>query len=191
MNAVNSIYWVTINYHLPLATSKARVYVWRKLRELGAENINQGVAILPSSTENIHAMEQLADKIESLQGDALVSEVRFLDPAKNEKMIELFREQTQSELLDFYRDAVAFYKQLGANKDECIRKFSKKYEKIKKRDYFNAGKSIEKDKKDFFTKFLETSELDQAFYQIWREIVKSKEGMVQKFIPAKQERTGL
>lgn len=182
---MNAIYWISINYHLPMSPSKARVYVWRKLRELGAENINQGVAILPSSEQNIHAMEQLAVKIEDMQGDATVTEMRFLDPVKNDKMIQIFRNQTQDELLAFYLDAVAFYKQLGANKDECLRKFSKKYEKIRKRDYFNAGKSLEKDKKDFFTKFFNNPDHDQTFHQMWRDIIKSKDGVVQKLIPPK------
>lgn len=44
---MGELYWIALSYHLPSDSSKSRVYLWRKLRELGAENLRPGIAVLP------------------------------------------------------------------------------------------------------------------------------------------------
>ena len=37
--------WLALGYSVPVNPSKNRVYVWRKLKEYGAEYFKQGVAV--------------------------------------------------------------------------------------------------------------------------------------------------
>ena len=56
---MGELYWIALSYHLPSDSSKSRVYLWRKLRELGAENLRPGIAVLPRTPENLRRMRQL------------------------------------------------------------------------------------------------------------------------------------
>ena len=62
--------WMGLGYNLPVNPSKNRVYVWRKLKEMGADYFKQGVAILPKNPVNLRAFGRLADKIRDLGGEA-------------------------------------------------------------------------------------------------------------------------
>ena len=52
--------WLALGYSLPINPSRNRVYVWRKLKELGAEYFKQGVAILPGNKKNSARLARLA-----------------------------------------------------------------------------------------------------------------------------------
>ena len=42
---MGELYWIALSYHLPSDSSKSRVYLWRKLRELGAENLRAKIGV--------------------------------------------------------------------------------------------------------------------------------------------------
>ena len=63
---MGELYWIALSYHLPSDSSKSRVYLWRKLRELGAENLRPGIAVLPRTPENLRRMRQLLQKIREM-----------------------------------------------------------------------------------------------------------------------------
>lgn len=46
------IRWLALGYSVPVNPSKNRVYVWRKLKEYGAEYFKQGVALLPYNRQS-------------------------------------------------------------------------------------------------------------------------------------------
>ena len=73
--AVSELYWIALSYHLPSDSSRSRVYLWRKLRELGAENLHPGIAILPHTPDNLRRMRQLLQKIREMEGDGTLAEL--------------------------------------------------------------------------------------------------------------------
>ena len=47
------IRWLALGYSVPVNPSKNRVYIWRKLKEYGAEYFKQGVAVLLNSAQSM------------------------------------------------------------------------------------------------------------------------------------------
>lgn len=57
------IRWLALGYSVPVNPSKNRVYVWRKLKEYGAEYFKQGVALLPYNRQSYTKFKYLSAKI--------------------------------------------------------------------------------------------------------------------------------
>ena len=49
--------WLGITYTVPAKPSKARVYIWRKLKELGAEYYH-GMAMVPESPKVLESVKK-------------------------------------------------------------------------------------------------------------------------------------
>ena len=139
------ISWLALSYNLPINPSTARVYTWRKLRELGAEYLRQGVALLPNTAQSNQQLTLLAQKIRQMGGEASLLEMRFLDPHAEQEMAARFEKQSQDayeELLEDCAATVLRLKKLGnpptAKETEAIRRMVKRYCHVRARDYFRA-----------------------------------------------------
>lgn len=82
--------WIALVYSVPASPSKARVFVWRRLRALGAQALRPGMALLPNNKESLTAFEALRKKIEDFSGDAVLLEMNFINPAENDAMRRRF-----------------------------------------------------------------------------------------------------
>lgn len=51
--------WLSVSYNVPIQPSKNRVYIWRKLKEMGAEYLKHGVAVLPNTHRNLQNIRTL------------------------------------------------------------------------------------------------------------------------------------
>ena len=71
----DSAEWIALSYSVPASPSKARVFVWRRLRALGAVTLRPGLAALPNSSEGKRSFALLAGKIRELGGEPLVLEM--------------------------------------------------------------------------------------------------------------------
>ena len=85
--------WLALGYSVPINPSKNRVYVWRKLKEYGAEYFKQGVALLPYTRTSYTKFKYLSGKILEMGGEASIVEMKFLDPADEQEVIYRFRAQ--------------------------------------------------------------------------------------------------
>jgi hypothetical protein len=63
--------WLLFSYSLPAYPSKARVYVWRQLKKLGAVKY-QSTWILPHSAEHINELNRLREEIVRYKGESLL-----------------------------------------------------------------------------------------------------------------------
>lgn len=90
--------WIALVYSVPASPSKARVFVWRRLRALRAQALRPGMALLPNSKENQTTLEALRKKIESFSGDAVLLELNFISPAENDAMRRRFAAADENEL---------------------------------------------------------------------------------------------
>ncbi|HEV2458330.1 MAG TPA: Chromate resistance protein ChrB, partial [Ktedonobacterales bacterium] len=66
--------WVLLVYKVPPEPSARRVYVWRKLKRLGAILLHDAVWVLPATPATREQFQWLATEIEELAGSALVWE---------------------------------------------------------------------------------------------------------------------
>lgn len=138
------VIWLALGYSVPINPSKNRVYVWRKLKELGAGYFKQGVAILPKSAQSLSQFRALASRIREMGGEATLAELRFLDTADEQRTIREFREQSRSEYLELMGDCAQVTDQLRQNlraerNPDRVRKVFKQYIKVKSRDFFKSG----------------------------------------------------
>lgn len=135
------IKWVALAYNIPGGSSKSRVYVWRKLRDMGAKYFKSGVAILPQTGENIQRFRQLLRSIEEAGGSGTLVELRFLEEQAEQRMVQQFDEQARSgygrviahglELFRPERPAPAGQKEL--------RRLERELRQAHENDYFGSG----------------------------------------------------
>src|SRR5437867_416863 len=64
--------WVLLAYRLPREPSTPRIALWRKLRQLGALQVLDGLAALPLDDQNREQFEWLADAALEAGGEASV-----------------------------------------------------------------------------------------------------------------------
>lgn len=69
--------WLLFLYKVPHEPSTHRVYVWRKLKQLGAIMLHDAAWVLPMMPSNLEQLQQLARKITKLGGDSVLWEARL------------------------------------------------------------------------------------------------------------------
>lgn len=139
-----SLRWLALGYSVPINPSKNRVYVWRKLKEYGAEYFKQGVALLPYSRNSYSKFKYLAAKIKEMDGEASIVEMKFIDPKDEQAMVAQFRSQAWEELSQLKKDCAAIMSQLSRqtvkhltdSESEEIKKIIKRFSKARDRSHF-------------------------------------------------------
>lgn len=140
---MQKLLWLALSYNVPINPSKVRVYVWRKLRDLGAEYLRQGVALLPHSQQNLQKFSYLAQKIRQMGGEAQILELRFLEAAFEQTMTGRFKKQIEDEYKELLGDCAVVLRKIKASGDsqehDKLLRLAKRYRKTKARDYFLSG----------------------------------------------------
>ena len=101
--------WIGLGYSIPAHPSKGRVYVWRRLKALGAQVVRPGLAALPNTVANAKAFTELSKKIEEFLGEAQIIEFSFLTDEQNDKLAEKFADsgkQQYRQMLDTCADII-------------------------------------------------------------------------------------
>ncbi|MEG1972723.1 MAG: hypothetical protein RR315_06140, partial [Oscillospiraceae bacterium] len=83
--------WLGIAYSIPATPSKNRVFIWRKLKSMGAQIIKPGMAALPYSAESLKIFKSLCKKIHEFDGEASLFEFNFIDPEETHALNEKFK----------------------------------------------------------------------------------------------------
>ena len=123
--------WLLLVYKVPSEPSARRVYVWRKLKRLGAILLHDAVWALPANPRTQEHLQWLAAEIQEMGGDALLWEARELMAGQEEGLIRQFQEQVEAE----YRDILAALQQADAD----IPALSRRYQHAKAQDYFESA----------------------------------------------------
>lgn len=122
--------WLLMTYRIPREPSAARVYVWRKMRQLGAVAVQDAVWVLPATTRTQEQFQWLATEITELGGEVtywtadIVSESG--DPPLRQHF-ELPVEKTYREILGALK-----------RKDRDLATLSKRYQAVLAQDYFQS-----------------------------------------------------
>lgn len=158
--------WIAMSYSLPASPSSSRVYVWRKLRELGAQ-LRQGLALLPPGRANQQRLQTLAAKIRGMGGEAMVAELRFVDEQDDRRMVESFKQQSKKEYVELLDELVQLCDKSGG---EVSRTIKNRLAAARGRDYFGAGRELEgASKEDSLLHGLELN-LDGGFAELMRDL---------------------
>ncbi len=144
--------WLVINYNLPSDPSRHRVSTWRKLRKLGALNIQQSMWVLTDNRENHAALQDISEYIEANSGEALLMESVFFEEKHEAKVISFFNSLRNEEYSEYIRECEKYLKELEKEisiekytfaeleeEEEELQKLISWYQKILNRDTFKAS----------------------------------------------------
>ena len=122
--------WLLLHYKLPGEPSASRVYIWRKLKRLGAILYQDAAWVLPDSSRTREQFQWLAAEIGEMGGEAMVWSAQPAQPGQDESLIRQFTGQ----LVGPYQAILDELRQAGAN----IEALSRQYQWMKSRDFFNS-----------------------------------------------------
>jgi DNA-binding transcriptional regulator PaaX len=122
--------WMLLVYKVPNEPTAGRVYVWRKLKRLGAALLHDSVWVLPATPRTREQLRWLATEIAELDGDATVWESRLTLAADEQKLVSQFTGTIDSQ----YREILAALK----DKDPDLAALSRRYQQVRGQDYFNS-----------------------------------------------------
>jgi hypothetical protein len=133
--------WVLLVYRLPREPSRHRVAVWRKLRDLGALYLQDGVAALPEDAVTREQLEWLQLRVREAGGEATLWEGRPGTVAEEAALVEAFRSSRE----EAYRAIIAEAERLqrkaqmgGGQTLEQLGKLEREFRAERRRDYFRS-----------------------------------------------------
>ena len=91
--------WLQLTYKVPSEPSQKRVWVWRRLQNLGAFALQNSVYLLPFSDEVEKQFRQLVREIREMGGEASIFSVEALDAEDEKRILQVVTEARNNEYL--------------------------------------------------------------------------------------------
>jgi hypothetical protein len=122
--------WILLHYKIPSEPSASRVYIWRKLKRLGALLYLDSVWVLPDTPRTLEQFQWLSSEIVELGGEAALWKAQAAQLNQDESISEQFSIQVDA----------AYHELMNAllEPDADLEMISRQYQRIKSRDYFNS-----------------------------------------------------
>ena len=133
--------WVLLVYKLPREPSRHRVAVWRKLRDLGALYLQDGVAALPEDAVTREQLEWLQLRVREAGGEATLWEARLGTVAEEGELVEAFRAAREAAYQTLIAEAERVRRKAemgGAALSEPLGKLEREFRAERRRDYFRS-----------------------------------------------------
>lgn len=124
--------WLLLIYKVPNEPSAKRVYVWRKLKGMGAILLQDSAWVLPANAQTREKLQWLAAEIKEMQNSfSMLWEAQVVFTGQDADLVEQFTAQTDQAYS-------AIMSQLtGKNPD--LAALSKQYQQAKSHDYFGSS----------------------------------------------------
>jgi hypothetical protein len=97
MRERDAIRWLQLTYKVPSEPSQKRVWVWRRLQNLGTFALQNSVYLLPYSEEVEKQFRQLTHDIHEMGGEACLFSVFALDSADEQRILQTLVEARHGE----------------------------------------------------------------------------------------------
>src|SRR2546425_6212199 len=95
----DAVRWLQLTYKVPSEPSQKRVWVWRRLQNLGAFALQNSVYLLPFSEEVEKLFRQLVQEIREMGGEASIFSVVALESAHERRILQVVTEARNNEYL--------------------------------------------------------------------------------------------
>ncbi|WIG58235.1 MAG: hypothetical protein OJF49_000980 [Ktedonobacterales bacterium] len=122
--------WVLLHYKIPPTPSARRVYIWRKLKRLGALLLHDAVWVLPATAFTLEQFQWLAAEISEFDGSALVWEAHLNLAGRDEALVQQFLGLVEPH----YRELLAEL----ATDDADLAAVAQRYQQVYLQDYFHS-----------------------------------------------------
>jgi hypothetical protein len=122
--------WRLLVYKIPREPTASRVYVWRKLKQLGAVAVQDAVWVLPATPRTQEQFQWLAAEIVELEGEATVFQSQLTFASEGTSLQERFETPVRAA----YEEILTALKRRKPD----LAALSKKYQQAKDQDYFRC-----------------------------------------------------
>jgi hypothetical protein len=122
--------WLLLHYKIPPEPSASRVYIWRKLKRLGALLLHDSVWLLPRTSWTLEQFQWLAAEIVEMQGEALLWEAHPALVDQEEALVKRFNRQVEAVYLEILAA-------LGRPEPD-LEALSRQYQQARGQDYFDS-----------------------------------------------------
>ena len=123
--------WLLLVYKIPREPTAGRVYVWRKLKQLGAVAVQDAAWALPKTEKTREQLQWLAAEITELGGQSYLWEAEQIYSTDTQTLRNAFIETVEAE----YREILAALKK----KKRDLAELSKRFQQARSRDYFGSA----------------------------------------------------
>jgi hypothetical protein len=127
--------WVLFQYNVPNKPSKLRVYIWRKLKAIRAEQLVEGIYALPLTEKTREQFEWLFAEVHEMKGTAILWKAECLSEIREKELITRFQDKTGR---DYERIQELLAKKPELNQEVWMESIIKEYANIRYHDYFDT-----------------------------------------------------
>jgi hypothetical protein len=120
--------WLFLVYRIPREPSAGRVFIWRKLQQLGAISLQDAIWVLPKSQRTQEQFQWLVAEIQELKGEATLWEAQSISAVDGDQLRKQFVDAVESE----YRDIISALEA----KDRDLGMLSKRFQVTQAKDFF-------------------------------------------------------
>ena len=122
--------WLLLHYKLPSEPSALRVYIWRKLKRLGAILLHEAVWVLPDQPRTAEQVRWLTAEIQERGGNAYSWRANAISGENDEAIIAQFNEQVDA----VYSDLLKRIDKPRAD----LQEISQQYQQAVSMDFFHS-----------------------------------------------------
>jgi hypothetical protein len=123
--------WLLLIYKIPREPTASRVYVWRKLKRLGALALQDAIWVLPATPWTREQFQWLAVEITELEGESTLWEATMLPPGHEASLIRQFTANVEQE----YHAILTALQQ----PDPDLSVLARRYQQIGRQDHFQSA----------------------------------------------------
>jgi len=128
--------WLMLVYKIPREPTAGRVYIWRKLKQVGAVLLQDAVWVLPATPRTKEQFQWLSAEIAELGGEATLWQSELALASQEPGLVRQFEADVETT----YREILKSLKQ----KRPDLAALGRKYQQAQTRDYFHSelGKTV-------------------------------------------------
>ena len=128
--------WVLLAYRIPREPSTPRIAVWRKLRRLGAAQLNDGLVALPLDARTREHFEWIADDVTAAGGEAAIWLARPATKAQERELAAQMAAEAEAEYEAVAAEARAARSDDAGSRRRTAARLRRELQRIRQRDYF-------------------------------------------------------
>jgi hypothetical protein len=122
--------WLLLHYKLPNKPTALRVYVWRKLKRLGAILLHDTVWVLPENPRTREQVQWLMAEIQEMEGSAYYWRANTVLNEQDQSIVQQFNEQVDA----VYSDLLKKLKKSRVD----LQEISQQYQEAASKDFFHS-----------------------------------------------------
>jgi hypothetical protein len=128
--------WVLLAYHLPREPSTPRIALWRKLRRLGAVQLQDGLVALPLDARTREQLEWLAEEATDAGGQATIWLAEPATAAQERALAQRMAAAVATDYQAVTQAAQAAHSQPPGPRRRTVGRLRRELRRIRLRDHF-------------------------------------------------------